>query len=345
MSIRQEVLIHVLFWIAYMGIFTFVEGGYDHEFKEAFYFELAFFPFRLFTTYLNYFWLLPWFLLKRRFARYIIYSILSIIIASFLHRLLIHSYLSDLLFPGWERGDFWTMYKFLQSAMIITSPAIFIIGLAVMSRWVSSERKAEMLRNGKVKAELSYLRSQINPHFFFNTLNNLYGLALKKSDKTPEVVLKLSELMSYILYEADHDRIALSKEIDQIERYVGLEQIRYGNRFTVDMEVLGDIDALEIPPLLLLPFVENSFKHGVNKSSRDGAISIRIEMQERDFHFRVSNKVIANQRPPIDTSGHNGLGIANVRKRLMLLFPDKHDLNYHETEGEFIVNLHITDLA
>ncbi len=251
-----------------------------------------------------------------------------------------YNYLDSILFPAWDHGDFWQVYRFLQSAMIILSPMFFLIGLVIMNRWISSERRAEMLEGEKLKAELSYLRSQINPHFFFNTLNTLYGLALKKSDETPSVVMKLSELMSYVLYDSDKDFVTLSKEIEQIERYIALEQIRYKHRFTVTMDVSGDIEDFYIPPLILLPFVENSFKHGINKSSKDGWIAISIQADSAELHFTIKNRVFDIEK--INDDGRNGLGIKNVQKRLNLLYPeDRYQLTCEKSEDVFSVDLRI----
>ena len=247
-----------------------------------------------------------------------------------------YNYLNDIFFPGWDQGEFFQPYKFLQSAMIIASPMIFLIGLTTTSRWFSLSRRAQQLESEKLKAELSYLRSQINPHFFFNTLNNLYGLALKNSKKTPEVVLMLSELMSYIIYEADKEIVPLSKEIEQIERYIALEQVRYENRFTIELDVSGDVDLFTIPPLILLPFVENSFKHGVNKSSTGGWIAIKIEVEDDQLKFKIENETYTQ---PSDKSRNGGLGIENVKKRLNLLFPENHILEYGMSDNRFIVDL------
>lgn len=336
---KKAVIGHVLFWMIYMAIFTFVEGGYSNEFGVAFYMELGFLPFRLAVVYLNYFLLLPKFLEERKLSKYLLQTLIFVVVASFLHRAFMYFYLNDILFPNWNPKGFPQPYKLVQSAMIITSPMVFLIGIEVLLRWLESERRAEQLAGEKLKAELSYLRSQINPHFFFNTLNNLYGLAMKKSDKTPEVVMKLSELMSYVLYEADKESVPLSKELEQVERYVALEQIRYENRFEVDIKTEGDIDMLNIPPLILLPFVENSFKHGINKSAKDGWISI-IVRTNGELNFTIRNSI--PQFSEEEKSG--GLGIENVRKRLELIYPDRHILVCDRGESEYIVNLTIQGL-
>jgi len=310
-----------------MAIFTFVEGGYYNNFKEAFYLELVYLPFRLAVVYLNYFYLLQHFLLKKQLGKYIVYTVLSIVLAGTLYRVVTFYHFSAIIFPDYDQGPFWQAYRFVQCFMIITSPMIFLIGLTIVSKWVNTERRAELLEKEKLKAELSYLRSQINPHFFFNTLNNLYGLALQKSDRTHEVVMKLSELMSYILYEADREKVLLTKEIDQIERYIALERIRYNHRFDVRLHTFGDIEDVYIPPLLLLPFIENSFKHGINKHSAGGAITVEVGLTSGMFKFKcsntISNEVNANKN-------HSGLGI---------IFPQSHELKYAEINNEYVVQL------
>lgn len=321
-----------------MAIFTFVEGGYNNQFKTAFYVELVYLPFRLAVVYTNFFLLLPTLLHKRNLTLYVGYTFLSIIIVTILHRILMFNILNDILYPSWNQGNFWQVFKLLQSFMIITSPMIFLIGFTIIGRWVTSERKAEMLRNEKTKAELNYLRSQINPHFFFNTLNNLYGLALNKSDKTAGVVMKLSELMSYILYEADREKVPLSREIEQIERYIALEHIRYEDRFKVDLRIEGDTDNCLIPPLILLPFVENCFKHGVNKTTKDGWITILISVNELALNVIIRNTTF---RGKSNSTTSNGLGISNVKKRLELIFPNAHTLKYVEQDNIFTVELNI----
>lgn len=342
-NIKKEVYLHILFWVVFTAIFTFVEGGYNNRFKSAFQLQLIFLPFKLFVVYLNYFWLIPAYLMKRKFGPYLFYSVLSLVLASFLHRAVMYYHFYGILYPDWDPGGFWQAYRFLQSAMVIISPLIILISLIVMWQWLTASRRAEQLEKEKLKAELGYLRSQINPHFFFNTLNNLYGLALQKSEKTAEVVMKLSELMNYILYEADRDRVPLEKEIDQIERYIALEKIRYDNRFDLELTVEGDIEQVNIPPLILLPFVENSFKHGVNKSSADGWISIFIQIENKNFHFIIKNKINRRVEEQSPTKG-NGLGIANARKRLELLFPERHRLDCRERNGEYLVDLKIENV-
>jgi len=337
---KKEIALHILFWVFNTLIFTFIEGGYSQEFLRGFYLELGFLPGRLLVVYINYFWLLPKYLLQSRYFPYISYTFISLIIGSFIHRMVMHFYMEEAVMGFTEPNPFWNLVGFVQAGIIILIPFMFLIGLTVLTKWKSAEQKADSFEKEKLAAELNYLRSQINPHFFFNTLNSLYGLALNKSEKTPEVVLRLSELMSYVLYEADKAAVSVAEELEQIESYVALEQIRFGNRFEVDIKVEGDTDFAKIPPLILLPFVENAFKHGVNKASKDGWISIYVSYEHERLEFRVTNKVFESET---EQSENKGLGIKNVSKRLSLLFPDKHQLSCARVGNEYHVRLLLTE--
>ncbi len=322
-----------------MAIFTFVEGGYANEFKSAFYLELALLPGRLLAVYFNYFVLLPKLLIHRHLTRYIVFTCITILLGALLHRIMMFAFAYEIIFPGWDPGQFWEAFRILRDAMLITSPMVFIIGMTIVTRWITSERMADKLKSEKLEAELGYLRSQINPHFFFNTLNNLYGLALKKSDKTPELIMKLSELMSYILYDADKSEIPLTKELDQIKRYIALENVRFEGRFKVQLDVKGKIKSLSIPPLILLPFVENGFKHGIHQSTDEGWMTIIVDCTEDLLRYEVRNSLGKSES---DEKG--GLGIENLKRRLDLLFPGRYELDCTKEENQFIATL-ILDLV
>lgn len=331
---RKTLLWHVVFWILYMSIFTFVEGGYSNKFREAFLIEAAYFPIRMVVVYVNYFLFMPNFLLKGQIRTYILKTFISIVLATIAHRYLMYEYINELIFPGWDQGSFWQSYKFVQAGMIITSPMIFLIGITVVYRLVESQKKLAQIAEERTKAELLYLKNQINPHFFFNTLNNLYGLSLSKSDKTPEVVMKLSELMSYMLYDTKQSSVPLEKEINYVKNYIELEEIRFEGRFTCNLKVKGPFDQISVPPLLLLPFVENAFKHGVNTSSSGAWINVDVEIFDNQLSFCVENSVAVKTET---TKG--GLGIENVKRRLELIYPERHKLRFSEKNDGFKVSL------
>lgn len=322
---RKTLLWHTVFWIVYMAIFTFVEGGYQNNFDEAFALEASYLPSRLVLVYFNYFFLLPRFLLKRKIEKYIGYTLITILVATTIQRVLGYYIINPSIFPDWEQGPFFEAFRIAQASMIITSPMIFLIGMTVVIRWAGSEKRLQQMAREKVETELKYLRNQVNPHFFFNTLNNLYGLAQEKSDKTPEVVLKLSELMSYMLYETNKPLIQLGREIDYIRNYISLEEQRYEDRFNCNLSIKGKVNEVKVPPMLVLPFIENAFKHGINKESTGAWMNIDLKVEEDKLYFNVENSLAVQE---VDQTKNGGLGIKNVERRLELLYPNGHTLEY-----------------
>lgn len=319
-----------------------MEGGYQNQFKEAFLIELAYLPVRLVVIYFNFFYLLPKFLTAGRNNEYLFWTTLSLILAAFLQRFLIGSYFGYYIFPDWDTVGNYSLISLLQTLVVITFPLIFITGFSVTSRWVSLLRKTESLEREKKQAELELLKSQLNPHFFFNTLNSLYSLAQEKSEKTEQVVLKLSDLMNYMLYETEYDFVPLEKEIDYIRSYIELEEIRYGSRFTCNLSLEGSIKEINVPPMILLPFIENAFKHGVNQESENAWITIFLSVSDGVLEFKLENslaKFAISKKKRRESNG--GIGIVNVKKRLELLYPNEHQLICTKKDDSYSVHLSI----
>lgn len=193
----------------------------------------------------------------------------------------------------------------------------------------------DKVRQEKIKAELSFLKSQVNPHFLFNTINDIYALAYQKSDEAPEALLKLSGILRYMLYEASTEKVGLGKEVDYLVDYLDLQRIGSKQNTYIDFTVEGSTDRLQIAPLILIPFAENIVKHGViNDKQHPASLSIRI----RDDHFslRAANTINGKQE---DHTG--GIGLQNVRRRLELLYPGRHTFQVTRNDGIFMCNLDI----
>ena len=188
---------------------------------------------------------------------------------------------------------------------------------------------------GKVSAELAMLKLQVSPHFLFNTLNNIRWLARKKADQTEAAVVKLSQLLRYMLYQAQRDHVPLTQEIEHLHHYIDLQQMRLNDRQTVDFDVEGPVDGLMIEPLLFIPFVENAFKYGLH-GQEAGHIQIELQVRDGQLLFAVENPDFAQSGPSSDDSG---IGIANVAQRLSLHYPNRHRLTYGPEAGRFRVSL------
>lgn len=201
--------------------------------------------------------------------------------------------------------------------------------------WFKSERQQMELKNRQLSSELAYLRAQVNPHFLFNTLNNIYSLAYTKSDNTPEAILKLSGMMRYMLYEANEERVLLEKEIQNLSSFIDLQKLRSRKQDLVDFTIEGNPEGQEIAPLLLIPLVENAFKHG---NTRQAAVKVLLIAHQEKLQFRVSN-LRQQQEEVTDTAG--GLGLSNIKRRLELLYPGRHRLDVRQDEEQFEVSMTI----
>ena len=189
------------------------------------------------------------------------------------------------------------------------------------------------------KFELELLKAQLNPHFFFNTLrNNIYSLVYKKSDEAPAALMKMSEIMRYMLYESKAEKRPSRKEIEHLDDYIELQKLRFTDPGFIDYSVIGDISQHQIPPMLLLSFVENAFKHGKKRVSNPGIV-IRIEASEKLLKFLVSNYKIepGEKKDTVDT----GIGLKNIKRRLEILHPGSHDLTINTKDEKYTVNLNI----
>lgn len=224
----------------------------------------------------------------------------------------------------------------------LLSPMVAILCSFCYRIILDNRAKQQLLKEREtahLKSELNFLRSQISPHFMFNVLNNLVALARKKSDKLEPAIVSLSQLMRYMLYESDDYRVSLSKEVDYIKSYISLQMLRFGDSVKTTIDIQGDIELHTIEPMLLIPFVENAFKHGTGTlETAQIAIQLSVDEATRLMRFTVTNDV-----GPADDSKDNssGIGIANVRRRLAILYPEKHDLSITNSSDRFVVDLAI----
>jgi len=185
--------------------------------------------------------------------------------------------------------------------------------------------------------EIALLRSQINPHFLFNTLNNIYSLVYNQSAEAPEAVMKLSSIMRYMLYDSNTDFVPVIKEVEYLNSFIELQQLRITQKGFVELKVFGTMENRTIAPMLLIPFVENAFKHG--EKNHEPGITIHIYLEHDRFIFTVSNYIKGNNQAPLEETG--GFGLHNIERRLGLLYPDKHELKINMSENKFSLELTI----
>ncbi len=214
----------------------------------------------------------------------------------------------------------------------------FALAIKLLKRWYLKQKETDQLVREKINAELQLLKAQVHPHFLFNTLNNIYSFILNGSDKAPEMIKKLSSLLHYILNDCNRQRVDLDKELSMIQDYIALEQIRYGDRLNLSVHIQGTTKNKMISPLMLIPFVENSFKHGTSRMLTHPWVRLDIQIEKDFFEFKLTNNKPEHKN---ELPGKKGIGLNNVKKRLQLLYPETHSLNIIESEMSYEVFMKI----
>jgi LytS/YehU family sensor histidine kinase len=277
--------------------------------------------------------LIPGYLFKKRYAAYFGW-VISLIIGYLFVQSLYDYYLFGFIIGPDKGGQLSASlaYNFTHTSLYL----LLTVALKFSIDWYEQQKLLHDIKLEKLQTEVNYLRSQINPHFLFNALNNLYALTIKKSDQAPRILLKLSELMEYMLYESDADYVPLEREVNYLRNYLELEKIRQGNQADIQLTVKGNMDHFQIPPFLIFPLVENAFKHGISKTIHNAYLHITIEADRI-----LSVKVINNKPHTQKDEGTGGIGLANLKKRLDLLYRDKHTLEIISSSTQYEVLLKI----
>lgn len=332
--IQKRIFQHAAFWMSFILLFLVIYGPVFHNFPWLFLSSMVMLPFTMVLVYLINYRILPAYLRKKQYFRLGMVLLLILAIEPLLIRMLV-MVLSGEEITIKSLVDYNLLPFYFETGLIIF--IAFSIKLFKLS--IREKEEKSQLEKQKLKAELMALRSQLNAHFLFNTLNNLYGLALKKSDLTPRGILMLSEMLNFVLYECSAADYPLNRELEFIHSYIELEKLRYGNRLEISLDKELENTEPRIAPLLLFPFVENSFKHGTSKMIREVWIRIRIRTHEDTLTFEVENSRAPASR--VKNTNEGGLGLENVKKRLEILYPKKHSLLIREEENSFSVCLNI----
>ena len=290
-------------------------------------------PFSAALVYVNFYILIPFFLYRKKYIYYALLLLLALLATAFIDQLLkqLYAHFGSKLFAITADLNFQNLFLETTAMFYLTG---FTTSFKLSKDWIRNQQLMKEKEKQYLETELNFLKAQIQPHFFFNTLNNLYSLTLKKSDQAPEVVLKLSALMSYMLYESNTPKVSLSKEITYLQNYLDLEKLRFGQRLVVTFEMEGQIEEVNIPPMILILFLENSFKHGVKNNLNKIRIDISLKIVEGFLFFRVKNPSAENI-----LKENAGIGLKNAKRRLELLYGDNYELDLSEKQNEFIISL------
>jgi two-component system LytT family sensor kinase len=346
--ISKPILLHLLFWACLLALPILLgpssQSQNPEEIQRHFQWNLFFFVFGLANIpifYINTEILIPKVLKQYNLVAYLALLVIGYFIMIGLNDLIFELLFKDLHVPIRPRGGGSGMKRFTYLRIIFQY--LFIIAIGISYRFLSDNMKEQEAKkeeeNERLKSELSFLRSQISPHFMFNVLNSIVSLSRRKPESVEPVVIKLSELMRYMIYETSDSKVAISKEANYLESYIELQRLRFGN--DIDIEFKSEISGASgnIEPMLLIPFVENAFKHGVGMIEKP-SISIQLFDNPTFLHFVVKNKT--SNQPTEKKDESSGIGLTNVRRRLELLYPENHELKITESANTYNVDLKIT---
>ena len=328
---------HFLFWLAVLIVYWLIYAGINDQYYEVFIINVLQLPAKMLGTYTFIYLILPFVIQKKKFVTFAV----LVLIHFFLYGILVRAsvYFTN-PFPEvskMSQGPFFDLTRILTKATSDYVLPLIATAIYLFKRWYLDELKNKKLAQEKMTAELNFLKAQIHPHFLFNTLNNLYALTLIKSEKTPDIVLKLSELLDYMIYKSNDEFVSLAKELEIVEGYIELEKMRYNERLKLSYKVEGEADKYQIAPLILLPFIENCFKHGASKDRIKPVINIELNAQPDLLYLKTVNSI--PEKKYKDESENKGLGLSNVKRRLELIYPGAYDLKIFPDNKEFKVEL------
>lgn len=330
-SPKYRVWRHIIFWITHTVLIALVWHSLGRSMTRNILQGMIWIPVRMLYCYPLIYWVLPQYLLKGRYVTFTVIILLWGVGGYFLNYLfrayIFIPLLKQVLPSNAIDKNPWNPISFL----VLTTTAGIVCIIFLFKHWYMKQQEWLQAEKEKVIAELQLLKAQVHPHFLFNTLNNIYSFSLVQSSKTPGMILRLSSLLSYMLYDCRADEVLLEKEIEVMKDYIELEKARYGDKIDISLNIEGDIKDKYIAPLLLLPFLENAFKHGTSDQLEKPWLSMDIAVKQFTLHCKIANS--KNNNVPLNASG---IGIQNVRKRLQFIYPGKHDSKTTD-EGDFFV--------
>ncbi|MEL6628727.1 MAG: histidine kinase [Bacteroidota bacterium] len=344
--IENRIQAHIGFWLTYIlfqAFLIFTQNGVVYDALESLGASLVLLPLKILAVYFTLYFLIPRYFFRGHYFMFASGTALLLFLTGFLHRLVNYFIILPIRLPGYDlpSDQFFIIPAILNASLDVLIVLLLTSVIKIFKYWYQEQQVAQAMIEEKLEAELKFLKGQIHPHFLFNTLNNLYALTLKKSDDAPEVVLRLSGMVNYMLYDASAPEVGLEQEIESLHNYIALERIRYGKDLDIFFDVSGDPSRVRIAPLLLLPFVENSFKHGVSESIQDKWIAINLQIKENSLIFKVENS-----RMPVGKESDNpyqsgGIGLQNVNRRLELLYGEHYELKVREEIDSYLIVLRL----
>ncbi len=337
MKKRYKILIHVAFWLYMFNQILLTFAMYQGKGIDLFE-QITIYPITSFITFYSLYFACGLFFTRKNKIYPILLLITVIAVLIPLRIGLEYLFWKYVGYSHMKPSDTLSIDKswWFNSIRLVTIYGIYSLLIQLAIGWFDMQKLRTELMLQKQSGELALLRSQINPHFLFNTLNNIYSLVYKKSEDAPEAVMKMSSIMRYMLYDATTDQVMLEKEIEYLKSFIELEKLRIRHKDFVELSITGNIEGHTIAPMLLIPFVENAFKHG-SRSAANPGIRISLSAAPKEIRFDVSNYLRKNATAIKDQVG--GIGLNNIRRRLKLLYPGKHQLEIITDDTMFTIHL------
>lgn len=339
MKLKHHILVHTIFWLLFLGLPVTSSLLSEKASPGLLQYLVVFGLLNLLNFYACYFFI-SLFVLKNARSLRLLWILLPVLIFFTCLRIFAEYTIEYLYNPEGTAAMTWYISAIRHAINTLIFTVISTL-ITFFFGWIKSQKQKNDLEKQNQQAELAILRSQINPHFLFNTLNNLYSLVYRKSDEAPGALMKLSDILRYMLYESAAEKVELDKEIAYIRSFIELQQLRLSTPDFIKLNIKGNSGGRLIPPMLLITFVENAFKHG-NKGVTAPGIVINIENNSDEFIFEISSFLAKGQLQNKDPN--RGIGLQNVKRRLELMYPGRHDLLVGFGEEKFYVKLRIDEL-
>ncbi len=334
---KTVIFFHLLFWAVYIGSITLFFSGMVGVKRVLFRTLISAF-FNAILVYANLYFLLPKYFENKKYWTYIILLNLMVVIVS-LVRMETDAILMHIL-PAKDQIKQY-LYSPAHFVSVFVSGYLLIIlssSFRFIKEYFINIQLREQIKYQKLEAELNNLKNQLNPHFLFNVLNNIHSLAYLKSDKTAPMVMKLSEMMRYVLYECNSDKVSLKKEIDYLKNYLDLQQMKKEEKMNIEFSVEGNVNGIMIEPLIFLPLFENCFKHGNLDDTQNGWMKSKLIISNNFINLWIENSI---RKPHIESNGKKagGIGLNNLKERLKMLYKDKCEFVIIRKSDSFMVSL------
>jgi two-component system LytT family sensor kinase len=337
--VNNKVVRHTVYWIFYLVFFATAWGSQDQHFARNYLAELIRLPAKMLLVYWVIYFLFPRYLYHGKIWKFMIFFLGSVFTIAIVQRFEDNYIVLDSFYPDWEQLPIFDPLVIIRTAVDLGSVLVIPVIVKVTKYLSGIQQREQTLAREKLEAELRLLKNQVQPHFLFNTLNSIYALSLKKSNRAPDVILRLSEMLRYMLYETNAPKVDLQKEVECIKSYIELEKIRYGDRIDLSFYLWGRTDGKTIAPMLILPFIENGFKHSTKGFGEETWITLELGIREDELILKIENNVPQQSQP--QPAMQRGIGLQNVQRRLDLLYPDRHTLNIKNNIDSYAVFLNL----